>query len=337
MRRKGAAQVGHIWMHNAFDNWAHQTRTARLGERALKTFVNRNLKQAFASWAEASEQHQQFLASLEHSMNHMLKRELSRGWMQWQLFFELSQKCDMLRAAIRRLMQQELIRGWKSWQAFLEDLNQRHDALKRGLSRMMQRELAQGFSTWTESAGELADQMRLYRKVLGFVVNRGLALGIASWRAAVAAANDMANALGFFLNRELARGWIAWRALAEDRMQRFGALGPAIGRLRRQGLSLAWGSWVETAGELAEEMRQMRKVMSYAVNRSLTWAMATWRKAVAMQNIMANFVGHLANRHLAKGFTAWHERSEELFQDQEVQRNAFKRIFNRQAAQAWPS
>ena len=75
-------------------------------------------------------------------------------------------------------------------------------------------------------------------------------------------------------------------------------------RLANLTLARGWNAWLEAADERAAFLLQLRKGVSFLVNRKLALSMASWRDVSDTK--LKRAARYLMNRTLARGWGAWH-------------------------------
>jgi len=121
-----------------------------------------------------------------------------------------------------------------------------------------------------------------------------------------------------------------------------------MGHLMNRKLSAGWRALQAAAAERREAMQLMRKGLSFLANSKLAVAFASWRgdnaatallsaSAQRQRDAKAKAMGHLLNRHLSRGWTAWHARWEAVARKRASARRGLSHLMNRKLSAGYRS
>jgi len=169
------------------------------------------------------------------------------------------------------------------------------------------------------------------------MVNRKLAFGFDRWITAFAPRDDpMSKALLYLLNRELARGWTAWYETWEVLKAKRESMRKSLGHLLHRGLSRGLSAWMEILEERAAFLQLLSKGVRFMLNRKLAFGFVSWAQAIDRTLRQAEGSGHMSraflyfkNRHLARGWTAWHAEWADSVAARTIMRKSLGHLLNR--------
>ena len=148
-----------------------------------------------ALWAELACQRE----SMRRALNHMLKRELSRGlnrslargWACWHaLWLELARKRKSMHmiARVQKLIDcsgfvavRMAAVSFSTWHALWAELACQRESMRRALNHMLKHELSRGWAVWSKIAAARTMFVQKLCKGLSFMANRKAALGFSTW------------------------------------------------------------------------------------------------------------------------------------------------------------
>ena len=206
--------------------WAETVAKLASLRRGLSHLVNRKLSAGWNAWVEMAEEKALFMQKLRKGLSFMVNRRTAVAMASWLEHVSGDTNGPPLLKALLHLMRRNLSRGWIGWHVWWEGYARKKASNEAQPLHLLNRDLARGFSAWVEMVEEKAEFMRLLRRGAGFIVNRQIALGFGGWLHYVSLSHSQEQKTA-----AMKRALVLYEPRVEQRLER---LGGDVGRASRQ-------------------------------------------------------------------------------------------------------
>ena len=280
-----------MWFHSWSDGLTRLKRERNLMHRSLQRVIHARMSRCFGTWEHNAAIQVRLRKRMQLAVRRWTISRLTHGWRVWTgrflraVYAEEDQRARQRRSAKRlmaRYVHRQLARRFDAW----TDMVQMKGKMRRFLARMHNVRLAAWFETWLDGVYKMQRNRKLVQRCLSRAINAQKHRCVRQWVAFVATRRRLRKRMKVACQRwtvaKMRNGWSRWQ----------------------HGVRVQRGK----AQEEQHRQNSARRIMQYALNRTLVYCFDTWSDAVLHGKRLRGIVRRMLSRRLSASFNSWFEQ-----------------------------